>query len=582
MAKVILWDGDIQSASRHILCLRPQPYHQNMQSETTNFPMNTPAHKLVTAIVGYLPFIAESSAGDSTIYRRRRARSGTTWRLGSNPWFVRIIIMLPTHTLEGCVRTMPFDIRFALSTASLMRGARQFANRVMQTQRASSIRARASLQRFVFIPLLCLLFGCGGPAGVPDSQRTFGISGVINPTAGGSSASVALTGAASASATSDGSGNYSFSGLANGNYAVTPSHSGYSFNPTSQAVTISGANVTGVNFTATTVSPTYTLSGTISPASTGAGTVVTLSGAASSSTTADSSGNYSFAGLANGAYTVTPSGQVATFSPTSQTVDISNANMTGVNFTATAMANVIFFDDFTGASLGSAWTVISRHGEYAQNETECNIPQQVSVANSLLTITTAVGPATCGDFNIDGSVRTPPSSWPYITGDVQWTSLNFTYGTVMIRGKMPAQSTSLWPAFWLLGSNCQVSNIYSGDTGFGGCPNLGQSGYTEIDMVECYGTGWCQFHLANPGFGIGNGCDATYTVDTNFHTFETVWTSTSIKQYMDGVLETTCNQSPQNPMFLIMQIQTGGVGGTPNNALLPASMEVDFVKVTQP
>jgi Glycosyl hydrolases family 16 len=491
--------------------------------------------------------------------------------------------MPPPHILEGYVRTMKFDIRFALSTARPMIGSRQFANRVMQTQRASSICVRASLQRFVLIPLLCLVSGCGGTAGVPDSkQGTFGISGVITPTAGGGTASVALSGAASASATSDGSGNYSFSGLANGKYAVAPSHSGYSFNPTSQAVTINGANVTGVNFTATTVSPTYTLSGTISPASTGAGAVVTLSGAASSSTTVDASGNYSFSALANGAYTVTPSSQMATFSPTSQPVNINNANMTGVNFTATATANVIFFDDFTGTSLGSAWTVISRHGEYAQNETECNIPQQVSVANSLLTITTAVGPATCGDFNIDGSVRTPPSSWPYITGDVQWTSRNFTYGTVTIRGKMPDQSTSLWPAFWLLGSNCQVSNIYSGDTGFGGCPNLGQSSYTEIDMVECYGTGWCQFHLANPSFGIGNGCDATYTVDTNFHTFETVWTSASIKQYMDGVLETTCNQSPQNPMFLIMQIQTGGAGGTPNNALLPASMEVDFVKVTQP
>jgi beta-glucanase (GH16 family) len=206
----------------------------------------------------------------------------------------------------------------------------------------------------------------------------------------------------------------------------------------------------------------------------------------------------------------------------------------------------------------------------------------VSVANSLLTITTAVGPAICGDFNIDGSVRTPPSSWPYITGDIQWNILNFTYGTVTIRGKMPAQSTSLWPAFWLLGSNCQNSNKFSGDTGFGGCPNLGQSSYTEIDMVECYGSGWCQFHTANPSFGIGNGCDATYAVDTNIHTFQTVWTPTSIKQYMDGVLETTCKQSLSNPMFLIMQIQTGGVGGTPNNALLPANMEVDFVKITQP
>ena len=61
-------------------------------------------------------------------------------------------------------------------------------------------------------------------------------------------------------------------------------------------------------------------------------------------------------------------------------------------------------------------------------------------------------------------------------------------------------------------------------------------------MTECYYFCWCQFHIANPSFGIGNGCDATYPVDTNFHTFTTVWTSGGIKQYMDGVLETTCNQ----------------------------------------
>jgi len=43
-----------------------------------------------------------------------------------------------------------------------------------------------------------------------------------------------------------------------------------------------------------------------------------------------------------------PSSQTATFSPTSQPVTISNTSVTGVNFTATGTANVIFFDDFTG------------------------------------------------------------------------------------------------------------------------------------------------------------------------------------------------------------------------------------------
>ena len=59
--------------------------------------------------------------------------------------------------------------------------------------------------------------------------------------------------------------------------------------PTIQAVTISWAKVTAVNFTATAI--TWSISGTITG---GSGSTVTLSGAASATTTADGSGNYSF------------------------------------------------------------------------------------------------------------------------------------------------------------------------------------------------------------------------------------------------------------------------------------------------
>src|SRR5271169_6359577 len=213
----------------------------------------------------------------------------------------------------------------------------------------------------------------------------------------------------------------------------------------------------------------------------------------------------------------------------------------------------------------------------SQGSTECNIPQQVAVNNGLA-ITTAAQNWVCGDFHPDGTVWHTPSSWPYITGDVQWTNLNFTYGTVEIRGKFPDQSTSLWPAFWLLGSNCQNTNPFTGETGVSTCSNLGSSGYTEIDMTECYGSGWCQFHVANPSFDIGGGCDATYVVDTNWHTFKTAWNSSGITQYMDGVAQTTCDQQLSDPMFLIMQTQTGGAGGTPNNSLLPAELVVSYVK----
>lgn len=81
------------------------------------------------------------------------------------------------------------------------------------------------------------------------SSATYAISGTISPAAGGAGATVTLSGASSASTTTTSSGTYSFSGLANGSYVVTPSLHGYSYTPSSAAVTISGANQTA-NFTA--------------------------------------------------------------------------------------------------------------------------------------------------------------------------------------------------------------------------------------------------------------------------------------------------------------------------------------------
>ena len=69
----------------------------------------------------------------------------------------------------------------------------------------------------------------------------------------------------------------------------------------------------------------WVLSGTISGG--GAGATVTLSGTASATATADASGNYSFSGLNNGSYTVTPSNTGFTYTPASQTVTISGANL---------------------------------------------------------------------------------------------------------------------------------------------------------------------------------------------------------------------------------------------------------------
>ena len=99
-----------------------------------------------------------------------------------------------------------------------------------------------------------LVSGCSGTVGSTQAtnppQLTYKISGTITPAAGGSGATVTLSGASTGTQTADSSGDYAFAGLAPGNYAVTPSKKGFTFSPTSQGVTISNVDVTGLNFTA--------------------------------------------------------------------------------------------------------------------------------------------------------------------------------------------------------------------------------------------------------------------------------------------------------------------------------------------
>jgi carboxypeptidase family protein len=129
-------------------------------------------------------------------------------------------------------------------------------NRIGQiplTQSSGFRPARALSLAAALLPVV-FLWGCSAAVSktsiTPQSSLTYSVSGTISPTAGGSGATVSLSGVSSASTTSDGSGNYTFTGLSNGAYAVTPSKSGFAFTPTSQSATVSGANVTGENFTA--------------------------------------------------------------------------------------------------------------------------------------------------------------------------------------------------------------------------------------------------------------------------------------------------------------------------------------------
>ncbi|MFD0726514.1 S8 family peptidase [Lysobacter brunescens] len=80
--------------------------------------------------------------------------------------------------------------------------------------------------------------------------------------------------------------------------------------------------------------PTYSISGTVTTSTGAALSGVTVS-AGSTSATTNSSGAYTLSGLSNGTYTLTPSLSGYTFSPTSRSVTVNSANVTGQDFTGT-------------------------------------------------------------------------------------------------------------------------------------------------------------------------------------------------------------------------------------------------------
>ena len=92
------------------------------------------------------------------------------------------------------------------------------------------------------------------------SSPLHAISGAITPANDGAGAAVTLGGAAVASTTADAGGSFSFANLANGSYVVTPTKSGFVFMPANRTVSIAGASVTGVDFSATPSANTIAMS----------------------------------------------------------------------------------------------------------------------------------------------------------------------------------------------------------------------------------------------------------------------------------------------------------------------------------
>lgn len=258
--------------------------------------------------------------------------------------------------------------------------------------------------------------------------------------------------------------------------------------------------------------------------------------------------------------------------------------------------NLIWNDEFAGDNLNtSKWNYNTGYyidGDpnkwgWGNNELEyyTDSEKNTFVKDGSLNITTYYEPTTFPEIDPN---RVAPYSSGKITSKDKFT---FKYGRIDFRAKLPA-GNGLWPALWLL-PNEDTYGVWA------------SSG--EIDVMEARG------RIPNASSGAihygGTWPTNTYlggdyvfpegeSINSDYHVYSLVWEEDNIKWYVDGkcFFKATNEQwysagNPNNPnapfdqeFYIIMNLAVGGWfdgGVTPGEGDIPASMNVDYVRVYQ-
>ena len=226
---------------------------------------------------------------------------------------------------------------------------------------------------------------------------------------------------------------------------------------------------------------------------------------------------------------------------------------------------LIWEDNFDGSGKvdNNKWQYEVRNQWY-NNEKQATTDRldNVKVENGVLKIT-AKKESYGGKEYTSGRIRT-------------FTKLDFTYGRVDIRAKMPSKGGT-WPALWMLGSNYQSIDW----------PACG-----EADILEHTGNNVnrVQATVHYPQRHAGNG-DTAITNDysdvtTNFHVYSVVWTPQALTFYVDDkpyhVVGNSCALPFNWNFYIILNVAMGGdMGGEIASDFNFDTMEVDYVRVYQ-
>ena len=217
------------------------------------------------------------------------------------------------------------------------------------------------------------------PTPTPTPVPTFSLSGKVIFDTGLFFATVELSGPVNAQIIADLNGNYEFVNLPAGEYTLKPINPALDFNPTSRTVTITNANITGLDFVGTFVP--LSISGHVKDNAgnplPGFRIIAGSPGSQGNQVFTDANGFYSFTGLSRGStYIVTPdSSTLYDFVPASKVIQNLMANEV-VDFVGTKQpANVIsgrVIEAGTGLELTGIRVDLSSNFENASTFTEAH------------------------------------------------------------------------------------------------------------------------------------------------------------------------------------------------------------------
>ncbi len=240
-------------------------------------------------------------------------------------------------------------------------------------------------------------------------------------------------------------------------------------------------------------------------------------------------------------------------------------------------AELVWSDEFNGNSLSEMnWKFETGQHGWGNNEWQNYVANDnVEVSNGTLKI-------------IAKKIGTGQK-----VGDYTSTRLNsnkaFTFGRMEIRAKIPAdKGRGLWPALWMLGSN--ISSV-----GWPACGEIDMMEYVSYDPKTVHFTIHSTANNHVNGTQVTSGPVALDTVEEKFHAYGLLWTENYLKFYVDEIDNVTFafqrpfsyndNNWPfSKPFYFLMNIAVGGNWGGlegVNDAVFPAVMEVDYVRVYQ-